>query len=90
MAFEVKYEESTTEVSKEVVLANERDIIVVVFTTLWQNVHVGEVTQWLHHDTVASEMAVSDVAVGRVADFAMQVVILHQLVMSLSCVFILL
>ena len=34
MAFEVKYEESTTKVSKDVVLANKRDIIVVVFTTL--------------------------------------------------------
>ena len=90
MAFEVKYEESTTEISKDVVLANERDIIVVVFTTLGQNVHVGEVTQWLHHNTVASEMAKTVMAVGRVADFAMQVVILHQLVMTLCCHFILL
>ena len=41
MTFEVEYEESTTEVSKDVVLTNERDIIVVVFTTLGQNIHVG-------------------------------------------------
>ena len=56
MAFEVKYEEATSKVSQDVVFTDERDVVIVVFTTLGQNIHVGKVTQWLHHDTVASEM----------------------------------
>jgi hypothetical protein len=64
VALEVEYKEATAKVSQKVVLADERDIVHVVFTTLRQNVHEGEVTKWLHHDTVPAEVMVTFIAVG--------------------------
>ena len=64
VALKVEDEEATAKVGQDVVLADERDIVVVVFTTLRQKVHEGEVTKWLHHDAVPSMMMVTLIAVG--------------------------
>lgn len=54
---EVEDKVATGVVDHDVGLVEDSDEVIIVFTSLWEQVDETEVTKWLHHHTVALELA---------------------------------